>query len=78
VCLPGRRGHGPANDLGVGRPLPLFDDDNLPATVIPAVRANVVRLLGLPAIRARDQGGEGNVVMAAPVALMCPADALLR
>jgi hypothetical protein len=39
--------------------------------------ANVMRLLDLAAIRARNKRGHGDVVMASAIALMCPADSLL-
>jgi hypothetical protein len=42
------------------------------------MRANVVCLLGLAAIVARDQCGDSQEMMPAPVALAGPADALLR
>jgi hypothetical protein len=42
------------------------------------MRANVVRLLGLAAIVARDQCGDGQEMVPAPVALASPADTLLR
>jgi hypothetical protein len=55
----------------------LFDLNDLATAIHAAMRANVMRLLDLAAVRARYKRGHGDVVMASAIALMCPADSLL-
>jgi hypothetical protein len=56
---------------------PLFDDDHLPATVVPATRADVVRALHLAAGPACYQVNWGDKYVPAAVALAMAADSLL-
>lgn len=58
--------------------LALFDDDDLPAVVHAAIRANVVRSFGLAAMLAWHELHWLQVMMPAAIPLPVPADSLLR
>jgi hypothetical protein len=63
--------------LCFGSALPLLDLDHLPAAVLAAARADVMRLLHLATAAARHELRGGDEVMAATVALVSPANSLL-
>ena len=66
-----------AADLAFGASS-FFDLDHLATAIEAAVRADVVGLPGLAAVRALGQGDDSDAVMAPPVPLACARDSLLR